>query len=338
MIKPLKSTLPNATILAVLGIDLAIFWLPIPPVLTAHAILSLILLAILIYCLKTEQDVRFLLPFCLFIIPLGPPAGAVFAFALLFHFFDRSYSETLSSLMSSLFPDVPEDRSDLIYDRIIYHLDDPRPDRIPIPFSDIMMYGNYNQKRMAIEKMLRYFTPEFAEPLKMGLSDESAAIKVQTATALSSIDHQMFDRFMTLKKIHDEDPESIVALREYAEYGAKYALSGILESDRLHMLLEESIPAFRHLIQKRPLDESAHIQLAKLYICNDQHQLASDLLKQLLDRSFVMEASELYLKCLYALKDYSGLYERAFIQSQKTPPGTERESRAFLWAGGSYGS
>lgn len=338
MIKPLKSTLPNATILVSVLLDLAIFWVPIEPVLIAHAMLSILLIAILIYCLKTEQDVRFLLPFCLFIIPLGPPAGAVFAFALLFHFFDRSYSETLSSLMSSLFPDIPEDRSELIYDRIIYHLDDPRPDRIPIPFSDIMMYGNYNQKRMAIEKMLRYFTPEFAEPLKMGLTDESAAIKVQTATALSSIDHQMFDRFMTFKKIHTEDPESIPALRDYAEYGAKYALSGILESDRLHMLLEESIPAFRNLLQKRPHDESAQILLAKLYIRNDQYQLAADLLQQLLDTSFVMEASELYLKCLYVLKDYATLHDRAVIQAQKTPPGAERESRALLWAGGSYGS
>lgn len=338
MIKPLKSTLPNATVILTTLADIAIFWLPIEPVLIAHLLLSCVLVGILIYCVRTEQDVRFLLPFSLFIIPLGPPAGAVFAFALLFHFFDRSYSETLSSLMSSLFPDVPEDRSDLIYDRIIYHLDDPRPDRVPIPFSDIMMYGNYNQKRMAIEKMLRYFTPEFAEPLKMGLVDESAAIKVQTATALSSIDHQMFDRFMALKKLHEEEPESIADLRNYAEYGAKYALSGILESDRLHMLLDESIPAFRRLLELSPKDQSAHILLAKLYIKNDQYRLAKDLLHKLLEETFSLEASELYLKCLYVLKDFAALHQQAAIQLEKAPQSAKNESHAFIWAGGTYGS
>lgn len=334
MIKPPKTPLPNAIIFFALILDALIFWLPIEPVLLAHGILSIGLLVALAYCIKTEQDLRFLMPFTLFIIPLGPPGGAVFAVALLFHFFDRKYSESFSSLLSGLFPEVAEDRSDLIYDRIIYHLDDPRPDRIPIPFSDIMMYGNYNQKRMAIEKMLRYFNPSFAEPLKMGLTDSSAAIKVQTATALSSIDHQMFDRFITLKKIYEEEPDSILFLKDYADYGAKYALSGILESDRLNMLLSESIPAYHRYIKIRPKDLSAKIQLAKLYMLNDQYLLAKDLLKEVLDDQFMFEASELYLKCLYQLNDYDALHEQSRILADQIPPDLHKESHTFLWAGG----
>lgn len=338
MIKAPKQTLPNATILIALLLDSVIFWLPIQPVLFMHGVFSAGLLLALAYCIKTEQDLRFLMPFTLFIIPLGPPGGAVFAVALLFHFFDRKYSESFSSLLSGLFPVVTEDRSDLIYDRIIYHLDDPRPDRIPIPFSDIMMYGNYNQKRMAIEKMLRYFNPTFAEPLKMGLTDSSAAIKVQTATALSSIDHQMFDRFMALKKIYGEDPDSIIALKDYADYGAKYSLSGILESDRLNMLLSESIPAYHRFIKLRPKDLSAKIQLAKLYMLNKQYPLAKDLLKEVLDDQFMFEASELYLKCLYQLNDYDALHVQSKILADQIPPDMHNESHTFLWAGGIHGT
>lgn len=337
MIKPPKTAVPNAIIFFALLLDSFIFWLPINPVLFMHGTFSAALLIALTYCIKTDKDLRFLMPFTLFIIPLGPPAGAVFAFALLFHFFDRRYSESFSSLLSGLFPKVTEDRSDLIYDRIIYHLDDPRPDRIPIPFSDIMMYGNYNQKRMAIEKMLRYFNPSFAEPLKMGLTDSSAAIKVQTATALSSIDHQMFDRFIHLKKIYEEDIESIIALKDYADYGAKYALSGILESDRLNMLLSESIPAYLRFIKLRPKDLAAKIQLAKLYMLNEQFRLAKDLLKDVLDAHFVFEASELYLKCMYQLNDYDALHEQSKILAEKVPSDMQKESHTFLWAGGIHG-
>lgn len=292
-------------------LDALLFIYPIMGQLWLHISLCITLVALSIILGVLQADLRFLVPFNLFMITLGPPGAFVIAGSLLLYLIDRFTTQSISSLLGGLFPSEPEDSSDRIYDRLIYHLDDPRPSRIPIPFKDIMLYGNYNQKRMAIEKMLRYFRPEFAGALKLGLTDKSSAVKVQTATALSYIDHQMFDHFLQLKAKWEEEPENTFALKLFAEYGGKYALSEILDPDRLSMVLDEVIQVYKEYIKRQPHDMTARIALATLYLKNENPQEAKEVLEGVLAIKFRADAAELLMQTLFSLNQTQELIEFA---------------------------
>ncbi len=320
-------------------LDIMVFLYPIPGQWTLHILLSILFIIISTLLITFEADARFLLPFALFLTPLGPPGAIVICVALLFYLIDLYITQSISNLLFSIFPPLSEESSERVYDRLIYHLDDPRPERIPIPFKDIMMYGNYNQKRMAIEKMLRYFTPEFAEALKMGLKDESAAIKVQTATALSSIDHQMFDHYLQLKTLHEEFPGNRSHLKKYIEYGSKYALSKILDEDRLKIILEQIIPAYNAYIKENEQDHTAKLALAELYVKNGDDVSAKNLLLNLLQESFKPAALYLLLHVLFNLKDYNFLREKASEAKEHLkdlPKDNYVRATVTLWQGGSH--
>lgn len=302
-----------------------------------HAILALLSLALLWTFHKKSLDTRYLIPFCLFFIPFGPYGGALITISVILYLIDHFITQPISELMSSLFPKEQEETSEYIYERLLYRLEDTRADRVPIPFKDIMHYGNYNQKRIGIEKMLRYFKPEFTPILKIGLSDPSSAIKVQTATALSFIDHKMFDQFTGLKNDHLRAPEDPLLLKAFAEFGAYYSLSGILDEDRQIEILKETIHSIHTYLKQFPKETELKLTLAKLYLLQDQRFHAQKWLEELLNTSFNAEAAYLLMDIHYELKDYEKVKElahQALTQEKSLENHEYIKNMALAWTGG----
>lgn len=302
-----------------------------------HIPLSLFTLIVTISFYFRNFDTRFLIPFTLFFIPFGPPGGVIASLSLILYLVDHYITQPISSLISSLFPAQKVETSEYIYERLLYRLEDTRADRVPIPFKDIMKYGNYNQKRIAIEKMLRYFKPEFTPALKMGLEDPSSAIKVQTATALSFIDHKMFDRFTLLKDYSIEEPEDFQLLKGFAEFGAYYALSGILDKDRLDDILSQTIPAINSYLKENPKDNSLKFSLAKLYLKQNKKESAQKILEELLNVSFDPEAAYLLMDILYEKKEYDAvrILAQKSLEEDKSLHNSEYiKNMALVWTEG----
>jgi hypothetical protein len=302
-----------------------------------HAGFVLFALILLLTFYKKNLDIRYLIPFCLFFIPFGPFGGALITVSLILYLIDHYITQPIGVLISSLFPKEKEETSEYIYERLLYHLEDTRSNRVPIPFKDIMHYGNYNQKRIAIEKMLRYFKPEFAPILKIGLNDPSSAIKVQTATAISFIDHKMFDRFSALKNSHLKDPEDPILLKTFAELGAYYSLSGILDEDRQSQIINETIPMIHTYLKQFPKERTLKLSLAKLYLIQNDRLKAEKLLNELLNTSFNSEAAYLLMDIHYELKDYEGVKElaqRALNENKSLENHEYIKNMALAWAGG----
>lgn len=302
-----------------------------------HAALSITAISLLVLFHLRNLDTRYLIPFCLFFIPFGPPGAVLVSASLILYLIDHYITQPISSLISSLFPKQKEETSEYIYERLQYGLEDTRSDRVPIPFKDIMHYGNYNQKRIVIEKMLRYFKPEFAPILKVGLEDPSSAIKVQAATAISFIDHKMFDRLIALKNLHLRDPEDPFLFKSFVEFGAYYSLSGILDKDRLSEILSEIIPAINDYLIKFPKEYVLKLTLAKLYLLRDDPMRAQKLLEELLDVSFNPEAAYMLMDILYELKDFDkvkALAQKTLSESKSLENYEYIKSMALAWAGG----
>lgn len=302
-----------------------------------HGCFAICTLAFTLFSFSKNYDTRFLIPFALFFIPFAWAGGLLVSLSLILYLIDHYITQPISSLISSLFPEQKMETSEYIYERLLYRLEDTRPERVPIPFKDIMKYGNYNQKRIAIEKMLRYFKPEFSPALKMGLQDPSSAIKVQTATALSFIDHKMFDRFTLLKIHHLDDPEDPFLLKGFAEYGAYYALSGILDEDRLNDILSQTIPTIHAYLKMQPKDYTLKFSLAELYLKQGDSESAQIILEEILNAGFDPKAAYSLMNILFEKKEYNAVRElaqKALKENKELENNEYIKNMALAWANG----
>jgi tetratricopeptide (TPR) repeat protein len=279
-----------------------------PVKIAAHLLLSACFIAFLFYFYKRNSDMRFLLLYGLFFVPLGPAGALTILLSLGLYLLYVKLTQPLGDLLISLMPPIEQNASEETYERILYHLDDFHPERVPIPFRDIMAFGTYKQKRMAIEKMLRYFRPEFAPVLRSGLDDKSNAVKVQAATALSYIDHKLFEENVQLKKLGEEDPRDMDALKAYAKHTQSYVFAEILDPDRRERMLEAAIQAYEAYLENVPEDEDSQLALAQLLYTQGNYSKSKKLLKRHLEIAFSPEAALLLMKVLYELKEYEELH------------------------------
>lgn len=284
----------------------------------AHLFLSVILLFFLLFLLKRQKnDPRFLLVFALFMLPLGPQGALVIFVSLLVYLIYIKITEPLVDLLSSLIPTLERDESEIVYERILYHLDDFHPEQVPIPFRDIMSFGTYKQKRMAIDKMLRYYEPDFAPILKMGLEDPSSAVKVQAATAIGYIDQKMFSENIRLKDMLEKDPDNLQRLKHYAEHTENYVLTDLLDKDRSSKMLKLAIQSYQKYLEKEPEDKKALFSLARLFYLSGDDSLSKQILERLLKRTISKEVAFLMLHVLYRLKEIDALQDFAKLIESK---------------------
>lgn len=303
----------------------------------AHLFLSVALLFAIAFLLKRRVDERFPLVFALFAIPLGPPGALTVFVSMLLYLIYVKITAPMADLLANLIPPMKRDPSEIIYERILYHLDDFHPERVPVPFRDIMSFGTYKQKRMAIDKMLRYYEPAFAPILKMGLEDPSSAVKVQAATAIGYIDQKMFAENIQLKTLLDENPDDIEILKTYAEQTESYASTDILDPDRYKKMLKAAIDAYETYLQSEPEDEKAQFALARLFYLNGDFSRSKMILEKALERRFSIESALLMLNVLYNLKEISALQSfangvKAHL-GDKIPPG-ELSTALKFWSEG----
>lgn len=305
--------------------------------LDAHFFLTALFIGCAVLLAKLHIDTRYLLIFGLFMATLGPAGCLTIFVSICMYFVDIKFTQPITDLLSSLLPELKQDKSEQVYERILYHLDDFHPERIPIPFIDIMEFGNYKQKRMAIEKMLRYYRPEFARTLRKGLQDPSSAVKVQSATALNYIDHHMFAENIRLKNLHDADREDIDQLLKYAENTANYVHSDILDPDRREKMLDNAIHAYEAYIKQQPKNTDAIIALAQLNVDKGNYQHTKELMKELLSTEFLPKGALLMMHALYQLNELDEL--RAFARFAKNAVGEDISNEALssaihLWTEG----
>lgn len=304
-------------------LDLYILLTNTPPLnslagkLFAHLLLCLGFLITLFYFHKEQIDMRFLLPFGIFTITLGAPGALTILFSMLLYLLYIKFTPAISDLMSMLLPPMEQDASDIIYERIIYRLDDFHPDRVPIPFKDIMAFGSYKQKRMTIEKILRYYRPEFASALKSGLEDKSSAVKVQAATALNYIDHKLFEENFNLKTLCNEDSSDLDALKAYALHTQNYVNAEILDSDRRERMIQSGVEAFEAYLKKLPDDLDMMLNYAELLYTQKNHLKSKAILNTLLEREFSSKAALLKMKVLYMLKEFEELRQFSHVVKEK---------------------
>lgn len=279
------------------------------------AIVNICLLGIY-YCFYKQLDMRFPLLLTILVACFGPFGVGLFLMILVLYQIYCRTSLGLKALLSSLLPEAHFSPSERVYDRIVHGLDDYDPDIQPLPFMDIIMFGTEKQKRLAIEKILRYFHPDFAPALLRGLKDPNNGIRVLAATAVTTLDQRYFDRFLELEENCRNKPNHMKGILEFAEHCDQYALSQILDRERAEKMIAYAIESYEMYLTLNPQNNEVIGALGRLYIKEGKPGKAKDLLEKALDKSehIPMEFTKWYMCALYNLKDYTTL--RAFATRQ----------------------
>lgn len=309
--------------------------------LTLHFLIILTLIWLLTLFKSKNLDMRFLILLVLFTGTLGPPGAFIILLSIILFVLYGRLVTPLKTLINTFFPESEMTESQIAYERIFYNLDQYHPEKVPIPFKDIMLFGSYQQKRITIEKMLRYFRPEFTEALLAGLKDKSNSIRVQAATALSAIDNDFFNEYLYLQNLTKQYPDDLVLLKEYASHCADYAASEILDPDRAQKMRESAILAYEKYLQFKKDDIKTKAILGKLYVLNREYSIAKEYLKKLIAEPDCPEEAWLNLmNALYELEEFDELYEVAEERYQMSLPAVQSKEQlqetalVKLWATG----
>jgi hypothetical protein len=204
-------------------------------------------------------------------------------------------------------------------------------------FVDVMDVGSESQKRSALSKMTASFSPLFAPAFIKALSDDSSAIRIQAATAITRIENRFHERVMEIENLYREHPNNPVILKALADHYDRYAYTGLLDEGREMVNREKAYSLYMDYLKLRPEEVQTRTSIGRLLIRMDRHEDAAKWFKRCLDEGYSTESIKLwYLESLYKISDFEALrraatnYQLDLNHYQETQP--EISDSLYLWA------
>ncbi len=280
-------------------------------------------------------DLRFAVYLTILVAALGPFGAFVSMLTTLLYAFLSRTSENIQDFFASLFPDNQSEMSADLYERIMHGLDKYDEDYNPLPFMDVIEFGTEKQKRLAIEKILRFFRPEFAPSLLKALDDPSNGIRVLAATAVNTLDRHFFERFLSLQNELQEDPENYKLTLQFSIHCDQYAQSQILDEARLNKMVYNAIHGYRKVVESDPKNIYAVSNLARLCVEYGDPSFSCALLEPLISslEEVPSEISKWYMAALFKLGEFDKLREFSATNFQfAEEQTTAQDVKELIWA------
>jgi hypothetical protein len=166
-----------------------------------------------------------------------------------------------------------------------------------------MQLGTVEQKRAVIEKILRYFQPQYADILQNGVKDENNGIRVLSATALIALSKEFLNTAEKLAMEVALDKDNFQLRLKYAMYLAYCGHTQILEEEHQEKVIQEALQHYQILASTFSQDESLSIAQATLNLLLKKPQHALDLLKPYLlkQKKMQKEINRAAFKAFYQL-------------------------------------
>lgn len=250
------------------------------------------------------------------------------------------YATPFKEWYALLFPENHYTASNLLYERLLLGKDDFSEKDEVVPFMDVMTLGTEQQKRKALEKIVRHFSPEFAPALLQATDDPSPTIRVQAASILATLEGSFSSTMHRLEKRLEIMPNHTQTLFQLAKHYDLYAHTGFL-NDPQHQeaLREKAIETYGKYLNLCPHDQDAKLYLATLYIRMGHIETAYRLLKPaLLEKTVSSRLIWRLMECLFHLRRFKELKTLArhfFPQlDPENPDSFALLEMVKLWGGG----
>ena len=305
-----------------------------------HAAVVSLILAVLLWFYAEHQDIRDIALLALFTALLGIFGSCIcFMHNLLFLFYHK-YATPFKEWYDSLFPEHKNTASTILYERLLLGKDDFSEKNEVIPFMDIIALGTTQQKRKALEKILRYFTPEFAPALLMATKAPENSIRVQAASILAKLETNFSQAMYSLQKKLKNHPEQPALMLQLAKHYDAYANAGfITDPQHKESLQTSAIEMYERYIRINSFDHHAIFYLARLYMQTGRSEDAYHLLKICMEEANPSPRVIWYsMECLFnlhRLNEIKAIAQKYFPSlDPDNPESFELLEMVKLWGGG----
>lgn len=203
--------------------------------------------------------------------------------------------------------------TEIIYERLTYGQDNFNPEKLPTIFLDILIYGSEKQKRIAIDRILRHFRPEFSTTLYKALNDKSNSIRVLAASSINRIDAQYMRQNHLLEKKYLDKPDSQENVVDYAAHCEAFSRLAFIDEQRRDHLRDKAIELYEDYHKHHPKNHIVALSLSRLYYLCGQYEEAATALKDYVKNAATHneEIYRWYLSAIFELQRYDEIRELA---------------------------
>ena len=311
--RPLRIGGTGFAILLAQAVEAALLWAVLggrigwPLALTGHGLFSLALVAVTVWRGWRGRDTRllsWLSWMTLTLGPAGPLATALLAVMTLI--FTRS-ARPFEEWYESLFPGDQETRSELLYRRLLEGREDAVAEGSVNSLTDVLFTGTTRAKQAVVALLARRFRSEFAPALQVALSDPEASIRVQAATAASTIEERYHSTRLELEDAVQAQPTDADALLALARHLDDYAYAGVLDEDRQRAVMGDALNAYRAANRMLGAREDIDLAIGRLMLRLDMIEEAELHLSALSMRYEDPRPMLWHAECLFRLQRFDEL-------------------------------
>jgi len=281
-----------------------------------------------------RRDVRISLLLVTCTAALGPvgPAGTLIVITLTRGFMRKSTS--FEEWYEGLFPEAVDDtRSELARQAARADLDNPAS---LAPFSEVLAFGSLRQKQALISLINRSYRPAFGPILRLALTDENNAVRVQAATAVNRIENMLHAETVELTRRlaeRPDDPDTLLALTRHYD---QLLYSRLLDARREDEVRARALKSYRRCLAARPNDLEVRFDASRLFLRCGLYAQAAESLKKVIEEGAGRPQARLwFMESLYNLRRYPELRQTACLPEAGSDddaglPAAAREA-VLLW-------
>lgn len=228
----------------------------------------------------------------------------------LYRFFDKKRIDN-EEFYKALLPEEEYTLSQEIFDRVEYGMDKFEPEKLPTAFLDVLTYGTEKQKRIAIDRILRHFRPEFSESLQKALNDQSNSIRVLAATAVMRIDDQYSKKYYEIEKAVSKKNANKRQLLELAKHCEDYATLSFVDEDIKKKMLQRAFQAYEMHHKAFPQETLSMIAKCRLHYISGEYQDVITTIGAFIEQDAILsdEAYLWYFSALFKMEEYARIRE-----------------------------
>jgi len=286
----------------------AVFSDALATALIIHLITVTSLVAVAAYFHKKEFDINLNVMMVILTAFIGVFGAAISFVAITRYAIYSVNSSAFADWLDGLFPEDQTDKSEKLYERIIFGLNDKSGEYVE-SYHDLMVYGSVINKQTLIARITRYFRPSLAPVLHMALQDENNIIRVQAAASITKLEDEFFTLYKKLEIEQQESPDSYQANIDFAIACVEYIHSGILGEKRTHDVALKTVKTLAKCIRLTPGDNMPELLLGLLHLHIGNPKKSYYIIKRIIDRGqlIIPELVRVFITCLFELKKYDEL-------------------------------
>ena len=279
-----------------------------------YVVLTLLLLTIFLVIYKVSCKIFI---FILIETTVAGPMGSLTAvISMIFYIIFITKKIFLEKKFEQLHPEIHQSISEKVFSKVMW--DTPSESVKTEPFGDILKYGTIKEKQNALIKIKKYFKPEFAPFLQIGVEDRDNSIRVQAAAIITSLEEKLMQNYQQFEIQLSDNEFSPMLVRDYFRTYISYAKTGLINIDKYNDIMDDLTSKMFSFINNSSDEENSikivdMIYLANIYLLTGKPEQAYELLheKGIHIRNFPRspKALKLYLNAAFELKKYSEIRE-----------------------------